>query len=951
MARLLEREEELTALAQLSDRLAAGVGTAVVVEGPAGIGKTALLGALGERAEHAGVRVLRARGGELERDDQYGVVRQLFGPPLPAHDLGELPEAAEAVLGRGDAASAPPGEDAGHAAHHALFGACLHLAAERPLLVYVDDAHWADDRSLRWLLFLTRRLERGPVALALARRPAEPGAERALLDRIVEQEEVRLLRPAPLSVDATVKVVREALGSGAESEFCAACRRATDGNPFLLRELLAELRESGVAPSASSAELALSVGPESVARATLLRLARAPASSLVLARALAVLEEADLREVACLAEIDDATASDAATTLTEAGLLSPEPRLRFAHPLVRTAVYRELDHHQRSRWHAAAARVLADAGAAPERIATHLLLAERAGDTRAVEWLRAAARRAYSSGAPDAAAAYLRRALEEPAPAPSRGEVLFELGRAEVRASEADAVAHLEQAVDAVAVGAPRARVLRELARAHMRAGRMPEATVMFETAASAAGADRELQLSLEGELAATLANVTGADEAAARLKRFSELPGETPAERSVLAVLAFASVQRNEPAGIASELMERALHDGAFVREQTAATVVFADGILALLLAGCERRVLECMQPALADVRRLGWTIGLSSAPFFVAWAHLRLGELDAARAHAKASLAVSEERGWQPFTAMAGAVLCETELEAGDVPAAEAALSLAGLPEDVPDSALFQLALYARGRLRIARGESSAALADLLLCGEREVALGGVTPAAMAWRSHAALLCARLGEHERARALAEEELALARVLGTPRALAVALQAVGALERGAAGLPAIEEAVAVTRGDDVRLEHTRALVALGAALRRANRRVESREPLRRALSLANEMGVQPLAERAHAELLAAGGRPRRPALRGVDALTPSELRAAQLAAAGLSNRQIAAELVVTVRTVEFHLSRAYGKLGIESRGQLAGALAQAGEAPAPPQAAAASTRTRPPAG
>src|SRR5262249_4514058 len=162
--------------------------------------------------------------------------------------------------------------------------------------------------------------------------------------------------------------------------------------------------------------------------------------------------------------------------------------------------------------------------------------------------------------------------------------------------------------------------------------------------------------------------------------------------------------------------------------------------------------------------------------------WAHLRLGELAASRAQAEASLAVSEERGWQPFTVMAGAVLCETELEAGGPSAGEAAPARGGLPAGGPGSAPFPRPPYRRRRLRAARSETSAALADLLLCGEREVALGGVTPAAMAWRSHAALLCEQLGEHERARALVEEELALARELGTPRALAVALQAVGAL-------------------------------------------------------------------------------------------------------------------------------------------------------------------------
>jgi DNA-binding NarL/FixJ family response regulator len=924
---LLERDDELEALRTWVRRLAAGEGRAVVIEGPAGIGKTALMLAATDGARHAGARVLRARGGELEREDQFGVVQQLFGAPLSVPELGELPESAAAALGRGDAAAAPPGEEVARAAHHALFELCVRLSDPQPLLLTIDDAHWADERSLRWLLFLARRLDRAPIALVIARRPSEPGSEDTLLDRIATLEGTILLSPSPLSDAATGELVRDAMGAGADPEFCVACRRATAGNPFLLRELVAELRESGVAPTADAASLALSVGPESVARSTLLRLARAPQAALALARALAVLEEAPLRDVAALAGVDPPAAAEAAGALEAARLMEAGTRLRFTHPLVRSAIYRELDEPQRARAHGTAARVLAGSGASPERIAAHLMLAAPDGDDEASRALQAAARRAYSSGAPDAAAAYLRRALAEPPSRALRAEVLFELGRAEVRAGEPNAEASLEAAAAIAGGGAQSARVLRELSRAYMRSGRMAKATDTFEAAVDSAGEDRELLLSLEGELAATLANVTSAADAARRLARFSDLPGDTSAERSVLAVLAFASVQGNHPARVAAGMLDRVLAGGDFVHEQTAATVVFADAIFALMMSDGERRALQTLETALADARRLGWTIGISAAPFYQAWAQLRLGHLGAAIRHAEASLAVSDERGWQAFTTMAGAVLCEAQLERGEIDAASAALARGGLPDEVPASALFQLGLYARGLLRAQRGDNRGALEDLLLCGEREIALGGVTPAAMAWRSHAALAYARLGEVQRARELAREELALARELESPRAIGISLQALAVVEGGARELPALEEAVAVLSDCDARLELARALCALGAAVRRSNRRVDARAPLREALSQALALEAGPLAERAREELLAAGGRPRRNALRGADALTASEQRVTRMAAAGRSNRDIAAELVVSVRTVEFHLTRAYGKLGISSREQLVDAL------------------------
>jgi ATP/maltotriose-dependent transcriptional regulator MalT len=465
-----------------------------------------------------------------------------------------------------------------------------------------------------------------------------------------------------------------------------------------------------------------------------------------------------------------------------------------------------------------------------------------------------------------------------------------------------------------------------------MISGRMTEATIAFEHAVSSAGDDVELRLALEGELAATLANVTSAREAGARLAPYRELRGDTPAERAVLALLAFAAIQQNEPAVVVRDLLDRAVRSGEFVTEQTAGTITFADGILALIMAERESMALELLKPALADAVRLGWSIALAAAQFLQAWAWLRLGVIESARASALAALAVSDERGWQVYTPMAAALLCEIELERGQLDAAQAALARLNLAEEVPDSALFQFALYSRGLLRVARGDLDAARADLLLCGQRELALGGITPAAMAWRSHAAVVAARLGDREQAASLAAEEVALARALGTPRALGIALCGLGVVTGGQAGIDALDEAVIELAGSAARLEHARALRELGAALRRDNRRRAARAPLSEALALAGECGADALARRARDELLAAGGRPRRAALRGPDALTPSERRVADLAAAGLANREIAGELVVTVRTVEFHLSRAYTKLGVGSRRDLARALNRDGE-------------------
>jgi DNA-binding CsgD family transcriptional regulator len=192
--------------------------------------------------------------------------------------------------------------------------------------------------------------------------------------------------------------------------------------------------------------------------------------------------------------------------------------------------------------------------------------------------------------------------------------------------------------------------------------------------------------------------------------------------------------------------------------------------------------------------------------------------------------------------------------------------------------------------------------------------------------WRLLRAEALDRLGRGEEARALAREELEVARRVGAPGMLGRALRVLGRLEREG-GLRMLEEAVGVLEGSTARLEHAKALAALGAALRRARRPADAREPLREALELAAACGAPALADHVRSELYAAGARPRTDAMAGVAALTASERRVAELAAAGETNRVIAQALYVTPKTVEVHLSNAYRKLGLRSRRELAAAL------------------------
>jgi len=232
-------------------------------------------------------------------------------------------------------------------------------------------------------------------------------------------------------------------------------------------------------------------------------------------------------------------------------------------------------------------------------------------------------------------------------------------------------------------------------------------------------------------------------------------------------------------------------------------------------------------------------------------------------------------------------------------------------------------------RGRLRLAQRRPEEALADLMRAGEVATTTKLVSPSCLPWRSQAAQAQLALGDVEAARALATEELELARAFAAPRALGVALRDIGAVTLGSTAERPLRESVAVLERASATLELARARAELGAFLRRTKRRAEAREYLAPALDAAHRAGAAPLAERAETELRATGARPRRILITGIASLTASESRVAELAAEGLTNREIAQALFVTMRTVEGHLTQVFRKLDLSSREQLAGALAE----------------------
>src|SRR3954468_10527472 len=580
-SRIVERDNEVTLLGMLMGDAVAGEARVALIEGPAGIGKTRLLAETRAQAPAYGMSVLSARGSELEREFPFGVARQLFeaalgdaaqrdrlfsGAAAPARAVFESPGDSVAPDGPGDAS---------FAALHALFWLAVNLSADGPLLLAGGDIHWVDRPSLRFIAYLTRRLEGLPIAIATTLRTGEPPTDAALLAEIIQDPATAPVRPRPLTEAAVASMVRERLGADADASFCAAVHRATGGNPLLLRQLLTALEADGVAPDAAHAHVVRDIGQGAVSRSVLLRLARLGPEVAAVARAVAVLgENADLPAIGSLAGIDEQAVAAASAALALAEILRPERPLGFVHPLVRDAVYHDLPLGERELQHARAARMLADSGASPEQVAAHLLPVPRRGEQWVFSVLSSAAREAMRKAAPESAVAYLRRALEEPPPADELARVQFELGVGEMLTRGPAALEHLEAAYAAIDDPVQRAMVAGMLGRALLFTGRPQEGTDLAHEAAAALPPEAaELRAQMDAFDIVTIWFGVHPPTELVRLEPHREPlePGAPVSAKMHASIAALAWIYGGGPAGECAELALTAIEGGDLVAADNA--------------------------------------------------------------------------------------------------------------------------------------------------------------------------------------------------------------------------------------------------------------------------------------------------------------------------------------------------------------------------------------------
>jgi DNA-binding CsgD family transcriptional regulator len=934
---LFERDEVLRRLERALGAVRDGRGGAALVQGPAGIGKTAVLTALRGAAERDGLGVLRARGALLEREFAFGVVRQLFEQPLATMPAAEREDVLHGAAGLAAAAlrlgrAAPEdwpelGLSPSFPVLHGLYWLVANLAARRPVLLVVDDLQWADLPSLRFLAFLMPRLEELPVALAGGVRtgeiaPTEPAG--ALLDAIETDPGADVVRLAPLSADGVAALVARRIGGDVAPAFAQACHEATGGTPFLVGELVDELRERGVAPTVAAAQRLEGLGAATIGRWMLVRLGRLGEDAGRLARALAVLESGDPAPVAAMAELPAARAAAAVDALVAAGIVAPGRPLQFVHPIVRAAVYGELPPAERERRHRRAAEVLPD----PQRAAEHLLAVAPAGDPWVVEQLSAMSADAVRRGAPESAVAYLRRALDEPPPPELRPGLLVACGAAEESIGDPRWRAHCDEALSLATDDDTRAGVALYLGYALGRHQRFAMSVAVIERTLEAMDdADSVLALLLEAASAA-IGSISPATAGIGRRRmqhlRALSATGQ-PLPAFVTATAAYGTLIDNAPVGEAVALARRAVAEGGSSQRPTDPPwLVYV--VITLMYAGEHAEAIGLLDGAIAEAQRAGDGVTFGAYTSTRALAHLRRGDLLAAEADGRATATATDPPVPDFYRVLGAAAAVEALAERDRTDEADALLEVVSAVIDEPNSVV-TLLVGARARLRVAQGRLDEAAEDFREAGALMAATSELCPSHVPWRGELAAVLLAQGQTAEARLLAHEELELARACGAPRVLGVALRAAGNAEGGEAGIALLREAADVLEHADSAVAHAKALADLGAALRRANRRTEAREPLRRALAVAQEAGAERVAAQAATELRATGARPRHTVVTGVAALTASERRVAEQAARGLTNREIAQALFVTARTVEGHLTNVFRKLDVGSREELAGAL------------------------
>ncbi|MFG2557049.1 ATP-binding protein [Streptomyces sp. NPDC048581] len=911
-----------------------GDGRAVLLRGPAGIGKTRLMSAaLAELGP--GARVLTVKCQE-SGGAAYEAVRGLFAPlDLTAGDPARHPLLAGSVALAGSAAlalpaltadGAPDGRPADmYGVMHGLYWLTASLAAERPLILAVDDLQWCDEASLRWLGFLLRHAEGLPVALLLTLRTEVEHARPDVLDEMADDASCLTVDVEPLTDDAVRAMLAAELPVTPDASVVGRCMELTGGTPFLVQLVAREMRERAPVTGLAAAALRDVLGHGAVARFHLDRLGP---ERLAVAKALAVLESDDIESVAALAGTTPGPAAGAVDALRAAGLLRPDS-LTYRHDLMRQAVLDTTPAAERLALRERAARLLNDSGRPSDQVAAQLMHLPEVPEPWMVTVLRSAALGAEQRGAPATAGQYLSRALLHDV---DDIELLCASARLLAHTDHPTALGRLEHALSLVTDPRVRCRLVLQYvvtslgAQNSLRAFELVGETLpLVESELGDSPEEKALR-----NLVEAMALVSGLDEKST-VRRVSEgfrdhvwPPGETAEERLLLGMLCALGTLEGRPAAELVPSAERVLRVGDVSLGGWGAL----GASLTLYLAD-EVKPVEFALTALLEHAQKGgqaWNSALASSTR--AQVHMWTGNLAQALADAQLAFDLVHRDLHVKSAVGPHCTLADVLVRRGDASRAEEVLNLVRRPRLEQFTLESHTYLMSRARTRAALGDLEGALGHLRRCGDSLAEAGIGNPVLAPWWYDAAQLLAELGRHGEGRDLVDRVAPAVGCWGTPRARGMLALARGVLTPGDTGIDELTEAAGLLDGTPGRLEHARAEYLLGRRLLERGDAESARERLRRSIDIAVLCGDRLLLDQAVPALGAAGGRLRRGTESPTDALSGSERQVAERAAAGATNREIAEALFLTQRTVEFHLTSVYRKLGIGGRRGLAAVLA-----------------------
>lgn len=874
-APLWERDKELGAIGEAIDALRAdrtSRGSLLVFRGEAGIGKTRLLSEARRLAEARGCTVWTARGGETVTSVPFNVVRQLMQPALLSlmpdearEYLGDWYDIAGPALGIAEPRGRQP--DPG-GVNDGLIAAVTRLARRSwPLVLLIDDAHWADHETLTWLSAFTERLDELSVLVVVARRPGDVTGERAaLLDTVAAAA-----RPATLSAltpEATAGLTRATIGDHADAPFCREVWAVTGGNPYETVELLAKVQDSQLDPVESSAAELRALNRSARGRGLVARLEGLGVDATRFAWAAAILGTGitvDL--VATLTTLRPDEAERCAELLSAARILTrTDPadhqvgagELEFLHPLIASAVYKSIPPAMRTAMHGVAAQVVTASGRGAAAASQHLLQVHPDDDPELVAQMREAASEHLAIGAPEAARRCLERALLEPPEPHLHAEVLYELACATLLTDPATTIEHLQSALAMPGLpGAIRVNAVFRLSQVFVHNDQLEDAIRTVDEEAARLGPGPAL-MRLKAVHCMWEGIRSGEEHTPGRSEQLAELAarctGRDNSERAFLILRGFDLMLRGDNAEEAVEFCDRALVNGRLAPGLGWTDTEWGIELLLMLAntyAYTDRldRAESLYTEALRSYETAGWGGGhVALAHAYVGFGHRRRGRLREAEKSLRESLRLAERVGRRiPLYWTATCNLVDTLLARGHVEEAWEIAERYGFAPPYPSTIVLPDSRSLRGRLLLATGRTKEGVNELEAAEKAAVTRGHHNPVLAPWAGDLARALAT----EDPRRAAEISVALRRQaerFGTDTAIGQALRVAAFLETGQRAVSLAAQAVTYLESSPCGYEHAGARLEYGILSRSA-------PELEKALTLARACGADGLVRKAERAL------------------------------------------------------------------------------------------------